>query len=56
MIKGTATHEFKLPELNGGLNVRDIDYKIEDNQSPQMLNMWYRDRVLSKRWGARVCL
>jgi hypothetical protein len=43
--------ELKLPKLNGGLNLRDLEYKIDDTQSPKMLNMWNRDGVLSKRWG-----
>jgi hypothetical protein len=40
-----------LPDLNGGLNIRDLPQKINDGQSPDMLNMWYNNRVLSKRWG-----
>jgi hypothetical protein len=43
--------ELKLPKLDGGLNLRDLEYKIDDTQSPKMLNMWNRDGVLSKRWG-----
>lgn len=43
--------ELKLPQLDGGLNLRDLEYKIDDTQSPDMLNMWNRDGVLSKRWG-----
>ncbi len=48
--------EFRLPKLDGGLNLRDLEYKIEDNQSPSMLNMWYNDRVLSKRWGQEYAI
>jgi hypothetical protein len=44
-------NELKLPKLDGGLNLRDLEYKIDDTQSPKMLNMWNRDGVLSKRWG-----
>lgn len=51
MINSSKTREFKLPILQGGLNLRDLEHQIEDNQSPNMDNLWYRDRVLSKRWG-----
>ncbi len=43
--------EIMLPQLDGGLNIQDLPYKIEDNQSPSMLNMWYKDKILSKRLG-----
>lgn len=46
-----ATQRAELPALNGGLNLRDLPQKLNDNQSPDMLNMWFHDRVLSKRWG-----
>lgn len=51
MISGTPTREFRLPELKGGLNLRDLENKIDDDQSPDCLNVWYSDRVISKRWG-----
>lgn len=51
MLSTKATSEYRLPVLSGGLNLRDMEHKINDNQSPAMLNMWYRDRVLNKRWG-----
>jgi hypothetical protein len=37
--------------LNGGLNLVDREWKVSDNQSPKVLNMWYREGELSKRWG-----
>jgi hypothetical protein len=37
--------------LNGGLNLVDREWKVPDNQSPKVLNMWYREGELSKRWG-----
>ena len=43
--------ELKLPTIDGGLNIQDLEHKINDNQSPDMLNLWYKDRSLSKRWG-----
>jgi len=41
----------RLPQINGGLNTRDPQHKIDDSQSPDMLNMWARNGVLCKRWG-----
>lgn len=38
-------------QLNGGLNLVDREWKISDNQSPKILNMWWKDGELSKRWG-----
>ena len=43
--------EISLPELSGGLNVRDPEYAILDGQSPDMLNMWFKDSALTKRPG-----
>lgn len=43
--------EITLPELNGGINTRDPVYNIMDNQSPDMLNLWYRNKALCKRDG-----
>jgi hypothetical protein len=43
--------EVTLPELSGGLNTRDPEYSINDNQSPDMLNMWYKEKALVKRPG-----
>jgi len=43
--------EFTLPKLDGGLCLSDLPYKLQDNQSGNMLNMSYRDKVLNKRLG-----
>ncbi len=43
--------QIMLPNLNGGLNTRDPENGIEDNQSPDMLNLWFRDMALCKRPG-----
>lgn len=43
--------EITLPEMNGGINTRDPVYNIADNQSPDMLNIWYRNKALCKRDG-----
>ena len=48
--------EIKLPDINGGINTHDPEYSIEDNQSPDMLNLWYKDKALSKRDGQILAL
>lgn len=50
-MRNNALREVVLPELSGGLNVNDPEYRIEDNQSPDMLNLWYKDMALCKRPG-----
>lgn len=40
-----------IDKLDGGIVRGELPYKISDDQSPDMLNMWYKDRVLNKRWG-----
>lgn len=35
----------------GGLNIADLEYDIEDNQSPDMINMMVDDGALGKRYG-----
>lgn len=47
----TSIKEISLPDLNGGLNVNDPEYSVADNQSPDMLNMWFKGRALVKRDG-----
>lgn len=54
MMKAEKIHKIRIPELSGGINVRDADYAINDNQSPDLLNVWYRNKTLSKRPGQKV--
>lgn len=44
-------YEWRPPNLGGGYNINDLEMNLPDNQSPRLLNMWYADRVLSKRYG-----
>lgn len=37
--------------LNGGLNISDIPQKLPDNQSPRLKNVWFANKILSKRYG-----
>jgi hypothetical protein len=45
------TYVVNFPKLNGGLNIRELNYRLEDNQSPNMKNLWWKDGVLQCRPG-----
>ncbi len=53
-MRASPINEITLPDLNGGINTHDPEYGINDNQSPDMLNLWFRDKVLSKRDGQEL--
>lgn len=48
-------NELKLWEVSspgsGGINLKDVEYEQDTNQSPRMLNMMYRNGSFSKRYG-----
>lgn len=49
-----APHATKLvdfPRLDGGLNLWELDYRLNRNQSPEMRNLWWQDGVLQCRDG-----
>jgi len=37
--------------LSGGLNLNDIEFDLNEDETPDCLNMWYKDGILDKRWG-----
>ena len=37
--------------LNGGLNLIDREWKLSNNQTSKVLNVWFKEGELSKRWG-----
>jgi hypothetical protein len=37
--------------LTGGLNLYSPDYRLDNDESPDMENMWWRDGTLCSRWG-----
>ena len=47
------TYVVDFPKLNGGLNIRELNYRLEVNQSPSMKNLWWQDGVLQCRNGQR---
>ncbi len=51
MISNTPYHKLTIPELSGGVNLRDGISLINDNQLTDVKNMWYKDGVLRTRPG-----
>ena len=51
MPKYPKTYVVDFPKLNGGLNIRELNYRLEVNQSPNMKNLWWQDGVLQCRDG-----
>jgi hypothetical protein len=49
-----ATRVVDFPRLDGGLNLKDLDYRLDNNQSPEMKNLWWQDGILQSRDGQRV--
>ena len=47
------TYVVDFPKLNGGLNLRELDYRLDVDQSPNMKNLWWQDGVLQCRDGQR---
>lgn len=55
MPAAQKTYEVNFPQLNGGLNLWELDYRMDANQSPNMKNLWWQDGVLQCRDG-QVCI
>ena len=49
MINKKPRREVNVPELSGGLNLRDSLTAIRDNQMTDGVNMWYKDGALRTR-------
>ena len=47
----TKTHRAEVPRLLGGLNLRELDYRLRADESPEMENLWWQDGVLQGRDG-----
>jgi hypothetical protein len=43
--------QWELNQINGGICLEDLEMKLLDNQSPKMSDMWFVERILTKRWG-----
>lgn len=51
-FKSTPDKMMEIPQPGiGGLNLKDLEFEQEVNQSPYMLNMMYRNGAFGKRYG-----
>ena len=54
-FNATALHDFNIDlPGSGGINLKDLEFELNPNQSPSMLNMIYRNGHLCKRYGQKV--
>ena len=49
MINRQPRREVNIPQLSGGLNLRDSLTGVRDNQITDCVNMWYKDGMLRTR-------
>ena len=45
------TYRVDFPKLSGGLNLRELDYRLGGDETPDMQNLWWQDGVLQCRDG-----
>ena len=53
IISNTPYYKLTIPELSGGVNLRDGISLINDNQLTECKNVWYRDGMLKTRPGVK---
>lgn len=54
-FKSTPDKMFEIPQPGiGGINLKDLEFEQDVNQSPYMRNMMYRNGAFSKRYGQEV--
>ena len=49
MINKQPRREVNIPQLSGGLNLRDSLTGVRDNQMTDCVNMWYKEGMLRTR-------
>ncbi len=53
-FKATAYRQLQIAEpCKGGINLRDLEYEQDISQSPNVLNMMYRNGAFGKRYGQK---
>ena len=53
----TSAKLFEIPAPGkGGLNLQDLEFDQTSNQSPDMLNMCYKNGAFGKRYGQEVLM
>ena len=45
------TYTVDMPKLAGGLNLQELDYRLDPDESPEMRNLWWQEDVLQCRDG-----
>ena len=54
-FKAVPDHMLEIPQPGiGGLNLKDLEFEQEVNQSPYMLNVMYRNGAFGKRYGQSI--
>lgn len=53
-ISNSSYYKLTVPELSGGVNLRDNISLVHDNQLTECENVWYKDGMLRTRPGTRV--
>ena len=53
LINKQAPRQVNIPDLSGGINLRDAMYSINDNQLTDCKNVWFKDGTLKTRPGSR---
>lgn len=44
-------YTISFPRLDGGLNTWELDYRLDNNESPDVVNLWWQDGALCCRDG-----
>jgi hypothetical protein len=47
----SKTYVMDFPELSGGLNLQELEYRLKPNQTPDVRNLWWQDGLLQCRDG-----
>ena len=51
MPSAAKEYVVNFPRLDGGLNTWELDYRLKENESPEMLNLLWKDGALCSRDG-----
>jgi len=46
-----SEHVLDFPRLDGGLNTWELDYRLKANESPDMVNLWWKEGAICSRNG-----
>lgn len=53
LINKQPMRQINIPDLSGGINLRDAIYSVNDNQLCDCKNVWFKDGMLKTRPGSR---